>query len=186
MQIFSQYSVLNASANNARLFPAASHALGMLDLPLRFRRFRYKDRLFGYHSITERNVSRRDDRACLARDELYPQAPDCAEEVDSRARRSIGHSFRLFRLHHGTKHAHLRAGYFCAPVFVDGRISLRIYASMKKKAHPPRICAWGSSTECASSRTLTSRELFASHASRGADKLTEIHEAVTSAKICSI
>lgn len=29
-------SALNASANDARLFPAASHALGMLDLPLRF------------------------------------------------------------------------------------------------------------------------------------------------------
>jgi len=32
--------MLNVSANDARLFPAASHALGMFDLSLRFRRFR--------------------------------------------------------------------------------------------------------------------------------------------------
>lgn len=59
--------MLNAFANDARLFPAASHVFGLLNLPLRFRRFRYKDHLFEYCSITsqERNMSRRRNRACL-------------------------------------------------------------------------------------------------------------------------
>lgn len=153
-------STLNASASYARLFPAASHDLEMLDLLSRFRRFRYKDRLFEYYSITSRDAFHRRGRACLTETSFTRKLQIMWRRLTHAFGIDRLRSFRLSRIHRGTKHARLAAGYFCVAALVDGRISPRISRVRKKHTH----LGWRTATQYASSGTLTNRELFASHA----------------------
>lgn len=132
---------------------------------MRFRRFHYNDRLFEYCSITSRveNAFRRRDRACLTETKFHLQTPDCAEEVDSRIDRLRAFGSSVFTTELNTRV--YRWLFLCTGS--RGWPYLAPYVTSTKKAHPPRICARGSSTHCASSDTLISRKLFGSHASRG-------------------